>query len=177
MSDRKSSTPCFSETERRIDATQQRYPAFPRQAAVLVRLIRHVYSEGQDLLNALLREFGLCHSEYGILMMLYGNDGRGINPSELSVASGEKGANLTRICNGLHDRGLIERVSSAEDRRRVVLTLAPKGEALIERLLPVMSVELAQHVAGFDADDMAQMEKLLKRMLTNVEALAARTPE
>jgi MarR family transcriptional regulator, negative regulator of the multidrug operon emrRAB len=177
MSDRKSSTPRFSETERRIDATQQRYPDFPRQAAVLVRLVRHVYNEGQDLLNGLLRQFGLCHSEYGILMMLYGNAGRGINPSELSVASGEKGANLTRICNGLYDRGLIERVPSAEDRRRVVLTLAPEGEALIERLLPTMSGELAQHVAGFDADEMAQFEALLKRMLANVEALAAREPD
>lgn len=166
--------PRFAATERRIATTHERFPDFPRQTAIIVLLIRHLYSEGQDRINALLRKFGLCHSEYVILMMLYGNAGRGINPSKLSAASGEKGANLTRICNTLYERGLIDRVPSETDRRKVVLTLMPSGEVLIERLLPAISDELAQHVVGFDADDMAQLEALLKRMLANVEQCVAR---
>ncbi|APZ42208.1 MarR family winged helix-turn-helix transcriptional regulator [Acidihalobacter ferrooxydans] len=163
--------------EQRIDATQARFPEFPRRTALILRLIRHVHSEGQDMLNAQLRPFGLCYSEYGILMMLYSNAGHGINPSELSVASGEKGANLTRICNALFKRGLIDRVPSLEDRRKVVLSLSTQGEALIERLLPVISAESEQHLNGFGTDDLAQLEDLLKRMLENMEQHAARRPE
>lgn len=167
----------FNATERMIDGLHGRYSKLPHREAKLIRLVRHVYHEGEDQLNALLRQYGLCYSEYGILMMLYSNAGHGINPSELSVASGEKGANLTRICNALFKRGLIDRVPSLEDRRKVVLSLSTQGEALIERLLPVISAESEQHLNGFDTDDLAQLEGLLKRMLENMEQHAARRPE
>lgn len=163
----------FDATARRIDATRRQFPAFPRDPAVLVRLVKHIHRRVHDAANAALREHGLNHTDYDILMMLYGSEGHRIHPSELRAASGEKAANITRICNALVERGLIDRVACADDRRRVVLTLTVAGLQLVGRFLPSMVDLLHAHVDGMDAADMAQLEALLKRMLAGIERVAA----
>lgn len=163
----------FAPTERRIDVTCQRFPAFPRSPALLVRLIKRIHRHVHDAANSVLRRYGLNHTDYNILMMIYGSAGDGISPGELGLAAGEKGANLTRICNALHDKGLIKRIPSAEDRRKLTLTLTGEGVALIERFLPEMSRLLEAQTQGLDATDMAQAETWLRRLLDNAEHVAA----
>lgn len=162
----------FAATEARIRRTHQRFPAFRRDAAVLVRLVRHIQAQVHDAANAALREHGLNHTDYNILIMLYGSADQAINPSQLGGAAGEKSANLTRICNNLVDRGLLDRVADPQgDRRKVLLSLTRRGVDLIETLLPEMTRLLDRCVLGFAPAERDQLEGLLKRLLGNVEAL------
>lgn len=162
----------FAATEARIRQTQRRFPAFRRDAAVLVRLVRHVHAQVHDAANAILREHGLNHTDYNILIMLYGSPANAMNPSQLGDAAGEKSANLTRICNGLVERGLVDRVADPQgDRRKVVLSLTERGTALLEALLPSMNELLDRCLTGFPATERQQLERLLKRLLGNAEAL------
>lgn len=162
----------FAATEARIRRTHERFPAFRRDAAVLVRLVRHVQAQVHDAANAILREHGLNHADYNILIMLYGSADQAMNPSQLGGAAGEKSANLTRICNGLVDRGLVDRVADPQgDRRKVQLSLTRRGVELLEALLPVMTDLLDRCMLGFAPAERDQLEHLLKRLLVNVEAL------
>ena len=43
---------------------------------------------------------------------------------------------MTRVTDGLCERGLITRLPSEEDRRRTILHITPSGEALVRALLP-----------------------------------------
>lgn len=158
----------FAPTEQRLAVTCQRHPPFPREPAVLVRLVKHIYKRLHDQANAALKPFGLNHPEYNLLMMLYGTPGEGLNPSQLADAAGEKSANITRLTNGLCERGLIERTASAEDRRRIALTLTAEGEVLIERLLPAICDLLGRQVVHLDDGEQAQLEQLLKKMLAGL---------
>ncbi len=63
----------FDATEARILHTRERFAGFPRDAAVLVRLIKHIHAHVQDAANAALREHDLNHTDYNILMMIYGS--------------------------------------------------------------------------------------------------------
>jgi MarR family transcriptional repressor of emrRAB len=163
----------FDATEARIQHTRERFPGFPRDAAVLVRLIKHIYAQVHDAANGVLREHGLNHTDYNILMMLYGSADNAVNPSLLGGAAGEKSANITRICNALCERGLIRRVADpGGDRRKIVLSLTPRGQRLIESLLPTMAGLLETYTQGFDAAERAGLERLLKRLLDNAEAAA-----
>lgn|SRR5690349_15963962 len=163
----------FASTEARILHTCERFPGFPRDAAVLVRLIKHIYAQVHDEANVVLREHGLNHTDYNILMMLYGSADNAVNPSSLGGAAGEKSANITRICNALCDKGLIDRVADpGGDRRKVVLSLTAQGERLIEGLLPKMSSLLQGYARGFQPHELAQLEALLKRLLDGVDATA-----
>jgi len=155
----------FAPTERRLAVTCERYPAFPREPAVLVRLIKHIYKVVHDDANAVLKPFGLNHPEYNLLMMMYGTPSGEMTPSDLADAAGEKSANITRLTNQLCEKGLIHRKGSNDDRRKVVLTLTPGGEALIESFLPEICGLLGRQTGKLGADDQRQLERLLKKML------------
>src|SRR5260370_5878999 len=122
----------FASAEQRLAVTCRRYPDYPRRAGALVRLIKHVYKEMNDATNAMLKPHGINHSEYNLLMMMYGTESGTMSPSELADAAGEKSANITRLTDQLSDKGLIARNGSADDRRKVDLKLTPAGQALIE---------------------------------------------
>jgi MarR family transcriptional repressor of emrRAB len=159
----------FKPTEQRLAITCSRYPAFPREPAVLVRLVKHLYKRMHDDANAVLKPWGISHPEYNILMMMYGTEGYTLNPSQLADAAGEKLANITRLTNQLCEKGLIERAASDEDRRKVTLTLSKAGRAMIAGFLPAVCDLLEQQAAGMKAAEMAQLEKLLKKFLRGLD--------
>jgi len=159
----------FLPTEQRLTVTRQRYPAFPRDPAVLIRLIRHIYKRVHDDANAMLRPYGINHPEYNLLMMLYGTEGNTMHPTELADAAGEKLANITRLTNELAHKGLIARNASDEDRRKVALTLTDDGVALIESFLPDVCALLEEQVEGIAQRDIAQLERLLKKFLDRLD--------
>ncbi|WP_266180274.1 MarR family transcriptional regulator [Dyella humicola] len=159
----------FLPTEQRLDITCQRHPAFPREPAVLIRLIKHIYKRVHDDANAMLRPYGINHPEYNLLMMLYGTASYTLHPTELADAAGEKSANITRLTNELCDKGLIARHASDEDRRKVSLTLTAEGVAVIESFLPDVCALLERQVGGLHPRDMAQLERLLKKFSAQLE--------
>ncbi|SEI65183.1 MarR family winged helix-turn-helix transcriptional regulator [Frateuria terrea] len=155
----------FLPTERRLAVTRRRHPAFPRGPAVLVRLVKHLHKRIHDDANAALKPFGLNHPQYNLLMMLYGTEGHGLSASGLARSSGEKAANITRLTNELCEKGLIERATSEDDRRKLVLSLTPTGLALIDRFLPSICALLEEQTEGLAARDQAELERLLKKFL------------
>lgn len=159
----------FLSTEQRLAITCRQHPAFPREPAVVVRLIKHIHKHVHDDANALLKPWGINHPEYNLLMMLYGTDGYTLNPSQLAEAAGEKSANITRLTNELCDKGLIERTASDEDRRKIALTLSKAGIAMIESFLPDICLLLERQTAGLQPRELAQLERLLKKFLGRLE--------
>ena len=159
----------FAPTEQRLAITCRRYPDFPRDPAILVRLVKHIYKRVHDDTNALLKPYDLNHPEYNLLMMLYGTEGYTLNPSQLADAAGEKSANITRLTNELCDKGLIERTGSDEDRRKVTLTLTAKGLAMIESFLPDICSLLDRQAVGLQPRESAQLERLLKKFLDHLD--------
>lgn len=160
----------FEPVERRLAVTCERYPAFPREPAVLVRLIKHLYKRIHANANGALKPFGISHPEYDVLMMMYGTPDQSLSPSEAAEAAGEKSANVTRLTDQLCEKGLIRRSSNEEDRRKVTLTLEPAGVALIERMLPDICVLLDTELSGLGDAEQLRLETLLKKMLDGMEA-------
>jgi MarR family transcriptional regulator, negative regulator of the multidrug operon emrRAB len=158
----------FRPTEQRLALTHRRHAAFPREPAVLVRLVKHIYKQLQDDANGMLKKWGINHAEYNLLMMLYGTEGYTLNPSQLAEAAGEKSANITRLGNELCDKGLIERDSSSEDRRKVTLTLTKAGVARVESFLPEVCGLLERQGAGLSPRESVQLERLLKKFLDHL---------
>jgi MarR family transcriptional repressor of emrRAB len=155
----------FAPTEARLDVTRAKYPAFPREPAVLVRLIKHLFKEVHDEANALLRPYGLNHPEYNILMMLYGSPDNSMHPSELADAAGEKSANVTRLTTQLCEKGYVARSGNEADRRKVTLTLTDQGLALIAGFLPGIVTLLHRQTRNLTHEEQGQLETLLKKML------------
>ncbi|MEL4890093.1 MarR family transcriptional regulator [Xanthomonas protegens] len=162
----------FAATEQRLDVTARKHPHFPRQAALVLRLIKLLHKLSLDQSNEVLRPYGLSYAEYNVLMMIDASPDGTLNPSQLSDAAGEKSANITRLTSQLVDKGLIQRMPSAEDRRMLLLRLTEAGERLIEALIPDLSAQLDTYVRHLDPAALAQLQALLKTLLRGVEDAA-----
>lgn len=160
----------FAPTEQRLAVTCKRYPRFPMGPGKLARLIKHIHKALHDDANTILKPYGINHPEYNLLMMIYGTESGTMLPSELAEAAGEKSANITRLTNELCDKGLIVRASSAEDRRKVELSLTSAGLALINRFLPDICGLLERQGRDLSVTEQKQLEKLLKKMLNRLSA-------
>lgn len=167
----------FAATESHIEVTRASYPAFPRESAIVIRLIKHIYRVVQDQTNVTLRPWEVNHAEFNLMMMLYGTKGHSMSPSELGEAAGEKLANITRLINRLTEKGLIQRATNDEDRRRAVVSLTEDGLACVEEFLPPISQLLEQEMCALTRLEQHMLELLLKKMLTGLEMGDQQDPE
>ena len=159
----------FEPTEKRLRNIQARVPGFPFAPILLVRLTHHLQKRLRDRTNAMLKPYELADTGYIVLAILYGSADETSTASELSEACHEKPANLTRVCDDLAARGLIERGTRAGDRRSVLISLSGKGRELIAQVLPEVSGKLSAAYAGFSSAEMKQFAGFLARALGNLD--------
>lgn len=159
----------FSDVEQRIELTRRRLPGYPLEHARLARLITHIQKRQTELCNAVLKPYELSYVTYTALMMMYGSAEQTTTPSELSNATGEKPTNVTRICDELLHKGLIERYPSTSDRRRVVLRLTARGEQLVEQFQPKIWRILQQLYGELSPAELQLVTGLLRRPLAHLD--------
>lgn len=123
-----------------IQAAVQRTAARCAEVAVTetvtLRLLVMLGREISALLEQTLRPHGLNDTEFRTLMMLFSQPDGVAHPGELCASAAQSPANMTRVADGLCERGLITRIASEQDRRRTILRITPAGEALARELLP-----------------------------------------
>lgn len=159
----------FAAVERNLETTRQRLPGFPHERIRLMRLICHMQRGIEQSCNSTLRPYGLNYSSYIALMMMYGSPDFSTTPSELSDATGEKRNNITRICDDLVNKGLMQREASQTDRRSVVLTLSQAGRDLLESIQPELWKPLDQTFGDFSQAEMKQLRQLLRKQLAGMD--------
>ena len=177
MNHTKTSVPaCFAKAEESIGRVARKVgaPNESRDDVILMRLITMLSRRYDELVSEAIDPEQLNSVMFKTLLMAFGSANNEVNPSELSSATGESRANMTRICDQLCDRGLIDRHAAESDRRRIVVSITPAGERLVRKLLPGMRESLRQAHAVFGATDKKQVERLLKTQLSGLEAVLER---
>lgn len=158
----------YASIDEKLAISSRRHPGFPRDQAMLARLVKLVHKLFCDHGNQLLRDYGISHPEYNVLMMLDGSEA-GLSPSEISEAASEKSSNVTRLIDQLLAKGLVSREPSEEDRRKLVVRLSAEGERLIETVMPAVIEQLHRFFNGVEKQELQQMEVLLKQVLLGLE--------
>jgi MarR family transcriptional repressor of emrRAB len=120
-------------------------------------------------MNAALKSCDLIDTSFIVLAVLYGSLDETSTASELVQPCHEKPANLTRVCDDLAARGLIERGTRAGDRRTVLISLTSRGRALIEAALPDVSGKISAAYAGFSTAELQEFAGYLTRVLGNLD--------
>lgn len=125
-----------AELESTVRRTAARFSEIPVVESSILRLLVLLGRELTALLEQSLQSHGLNETDFRILMSLFSQPDGIAHPSDLCAYIGQSPANMTRVADGLYQRGLITRVASDEDRRRTILRITPAGEALARALLP-----------------------------------------
>jgi MarR family transcriptional regulator, negative regulator of the multidrug operon emrRAB len=134
---------------------------------LLVKQSAWLFSE---LLNRELGRFGLNCVGYVVLLTLYSTSKNQANPSDICVCTGETRANMTRICDDLVREGWVARVNSAKDRRRIDLSLTPKGVVLMDEIIPAIQKRVQEVYIVFNDTEKASLENLSLKLMRALEA-------
>ncbi len=158
----------FSYFENGIDRVAGQLPGMPRGRVVLNRLLFHVFMEMEGVYNQQLSEFGLNSSSFLALALILGSEGNRLNPSHLSDALLASRTNVTRLTDELVSAGWVSRKPSAQDRRRVELSLTADGRKLILKVLPAIWQQIERQWADFSVAEVVEFDRLLRKMLAGL---------
>lgn len=118
---------------------------------VLVRLGRGLRKETEQL--------GVT-SRQAALLNLVGTS-PGITASELSAAEGVSAPAMTKQVDRLEAAGIVARLRSTDDRRRVGLALTEEGEALVRRIKARRTSWLAERLDRLEPEELMTIEQVL----------------
>jgi MarR family transcriptional repressor of emrRAB len=161
----------FALMEDNLRNLSARLPEVPAAGILLCRLLMHVGREMTTMFEQQIRPFGLVEAEFRVLSTLFSQPDGAAHPSDLCVRTSQSPANMSRISDALVDRGLITRVSSVQDRRRMVLRITEQGEAFVRQLLPKLFVPLRELMKDFPEPEQRQLVAQLKRLGAAVDQL------
>jgi MarR family transcriptional regulator, organic hydroperoxide resistance regulator len=137
-------------------------------------LLAKIHQLGGRIFARLLKEYGvedLNPAQGRIMFVLWRNDNIPINELARETKLGK--STLTSMLDRLEVRGLIKRVPSSEDRRKILIQRTEADRSL-ENLYIKVSEEMA-HIwyQGFSHNQIKQHEQDLKQILDNLTAYEA----
>jgi homoprotocatechuate degradation regulator HpaR len=128
------STMARSESERSL---KQRitYPNLPQ---LFLKARENLMAHFRPILN----HFGLTEQQWRVLRALdeYGK----LEPWEMCDLCQIHSSSMAGVLARMEDTGLIQRARVADDQRRVIVTLAPKGDKLIREMAPLIDQQYHQ---------------------------------
>ncbi|WP_051034309.1 MarR family winged helix-turn-helix transcriptional regulator [Sphingobium xenophagum] len=129
-------------------------------------LVRRAHRRFDRLLNARLSNHDLKTGFWYYLRVLWIEDG--VTQKYLSDMTNVTEATTVSLVNGMVDNGLVTRSRSTTDKRKLQVSLTPKGRALESELMHYAEEinDLARK--GISAKDLATCADVLRRMSDNL---------
>ncbi|MHA6203170.1 MarR family winged helix-turn-helix transcriptional regulator [Dyella soli] len=146
-------------------------PDLPLPEVRLTRLLLLVGGTLLTELEATLKPHGLNDSDFRTLMLIYSSPQGSATPGELCEYAQQGPTNMTRIANVLVKAGLVTRAPSAEDRRRVLLSITPAGKRLVRKILPPLFPRVLGAFASLSTSDKRTLDRLLRQVALNIDTL------
>ena len=134
-----------------------------RGLAELRHRLRRFLQEG----DATARQAGLEPQQYLLLLAI-----RGLPESQMATISrladrlSLRHHSTVELIDRMEARGYIRRVRGREDRRQVLITLQPKGERLLEKVVAQRIIELRSHGRALVAAISALLESRDRRAVS-----------
>lgn len=116
-----------------------------------------------------LRKFDMTLSEWRVCSTLSHKPGQRL--SEVALNTSTEQSTLSRLVDGLMQRGILIRARSDGDARAVALRLTPEGMDITQRLIPMAQLYERVALNGFTAAQADMLRDMLKRLYDNMAPL------
>jgi DNA-binding MarR family transcriptional regulator len=113
-----------------------------------------------------LKQFGLTLNDWRVCAALRNNPHQRL--MDLAQNTSVDASTLSRVVDGLLQRGLLVRERSSEDARAVALRLTPDGVDLLEKVIPLAQLYERVALAGIDAEQADLLRDMLRRIYDNM---------
>ncbi len=119
-------------------------------------------------IDSKMASLDLTAMQWGPLMLIA--YGKANTAAELSRCAGVETSTMTRMLDRLETKGLLTRKRSESDRRIIYLGLSAEGIALVSKVPDLLAESLNKHLRGFDAQELATIQSMLRRIVANAES-------
>lgn len=127
--------------------------------STLLYVVKQVELAVRARLDEILRPAGISVLQYTALTVLERHPD--LTSAQLARNSFVTAQSMADMVIALQDRGLIERHRDAQDRRRLVLALTPRGQRLLKRYRPKVEALEEEMLAGLTARQAADLRRSL----------------
>jgi DNA-binding MarR family transcriptional regulator len=144
------------------------FTVFPRQESPGFLIYRTACVLKAGLKRAFQAEgLGVTPEQWSVLSTLWEDEG--VHQSMLAAKTAKDRHNMTRILNLLAKGGLVIRKPSPVDRRCQRVYLTSRGQTLAPKLIEIVTAFLGSAMDGVSEEDLAQLKRILGRIIHNVE--------
>lgn len=126
--------------------------------------------------SQLRRDSDLSHFEYLVLAMLSEAPGRTLRMTALATRTSATLPRLSHVISRLEGRGLVERATSAQDRRATNVRLTDGGWDVVVAAAPGHVENVRRHVIdALSRDQVHELGEIAEAMLTRIDPSGAMT--
>lgn len=133
----------------------------PLQKAML-NLI-YTYHWQVDQSAEVFKPFGITMQQFNVLRILRGKHPEFVPVGDVKAVMLDKNPDLTRLCDRLQEKDLIERETNACNRRQVLLRISKAGLELLERADP-MIMQRAKKFDNLSDEEAETLSNLLDKL-------------
>jgi MarR family transcriptional regulator, organic hydroperoxide resistance regulator len=130
-------------------------------------LVRAAHRAFQRLLERRIAPYGVTRGQWYFLRVLWISDG--LSQRELSARVGMMEPTTVIALRSMEKAGLIHRVRSGDDRRKVRVLLTAKAKRLRNELLGVARTITDEAEEEISARDLASFRRVIARMTANLD--------
>ena len=137
-----------------------------RQIPLKRRTVIHlllVYNKINERLTKALKPYEVSLQQFNVLRILRGQKGEPANLSTLNERMISKMSNTSRLVDKLLYKGLVKRFICASNRRKVEITITPKGESMLLKMDQVIENAENELVSDFSTEDLNKLNSLLNK--------------
>jgi DNA-binding MarR family transcriptional regulator len=116
-----------------------------------------------DQFNELLKPFDLSAEQFNVLRILRGQKGNAVNMCTIQERMIAKTSNTTRLVDKLLLKGLVLREICPQNRRKMEITITPKGMELLKQLDPLVEAHEKKFGNNLSEKELAQLNTLLEK--------------
>lgn len=119
-----------------------------------------------------IKQFGLTLNEWRVGATLRQQPDQRL--SQVAEHTSIDASTLSRLVDAMAQRGLIVREKSREDARAMALRLSAKGEAVIDKVIPLAQLYERVTLAGIPPEQVQQLRDVLTRIFANLDLVDQR---
>ena len=130
-------------------------------------VVREIWRLFARCLQPRIAREGVSIGMWFVLRMLWDEDG--MTQRELGERVGINGPTMVTALNSMERAGLVKRVHSQADRRKINVFLTKRGRKLKSKLWPMAAEVLALSLSGLKHSQVQSLKKMLAQVRLNLE--------
>jgi DNA-binding MarR family transcriptional regulator len=133
-----------------------------------LRAVGRVRWVGMGLISKQVEEQeGIPYDWFEVLAVIGDEPREAVKMADLADMTLHSKSGMTRLFDRMQKAGLVERMTSEEDRRVVFATLTDRGRALLDRVVePILDVLIHRFAAHITPEEGRQIVRIFNRVLT-----------